>query len=257
MSDFSVARGRPDGRCPQCKDCFHEKYEANKEHILEAAHIRYETKKPEIKAYHAEYYQRHRDQLKERSAEWYAANREEGKAKRKEYARAHPEEALERNRAWRAANLKYSNEYKRERLESDPEKRARQNECNREWAHDNPGRVHEGRLLRESRLKMTDGAFDRAEWDDLLDYYGHRCPACRKHESETPEGKLEQDHVIPLSWVDDPSRNLSPEQIAGLNLISNIQPLCRRCNLKKGTKYIPYRNGAPALNSVVATAQRS
>jgi 5-methylcytosine-specific restriction protein A len=66
------------------------------------------------------------------------------------------------------------------------------------------------------------------DWLLLCQEYGHRCLSCGKG------GKLSVDHVVPLAK-------------GGTNDLSNIQPLCLRCNQRKGTRvedYRPYIVGA-------------
>jgi len=73
------------------------------------------------------------------------------------------------------------------------------------------------------------GQYTTKDLLSLKESYGNRCLCCGRHESEL-EGPLEQDHVIPLSK-------------GGSNWITNIQPLCEKCNDMggKGTKCIDYR----------------
>ena len=67
------------------------------------------------------------------------------------------------------------------------------------------------------------------EWIALKDKYDHRCLCCKKHESEL-DRPLEQDHIVPVTK-------------GGTNWISNIQPLCHKCNGMggKGTKIVDFR----------------
>ena len=70
------------------------------------------------------------------------------------------------------------------------------------------------------------------EWYALKEMYGNVCLACGAM------GDLEPDHVIPLA------RN-------GLNVIENIQPLCRSCNLLKHARSsVDYRFGRKVRESV-------
>lgn len=70
---------------------------------------------------------------------------------------------------------------------------------------------------RKARLVGNGGHFTLSEWEDLKKKYEYTCLCCRKME---PEIKLHADHVIPVSR-------------GGVNDISNIQPLCQKCNSKK------------------------
>lgn len=78
---------------------------------------------------------------------------------------------------------------------------------------------------RMARQHNAEGSYTAAEWQALLAHFGACCLACgaTKH--------LSADHVVPLAR-------------SGTGWISNIQPLCRRCNSKKATKSTDYRDPA-------------
>jgi 5-methylcytosine-specific restriction endonuclease McrA len=75
---------------------------------------------------------------------------------------------------------------------------------------------------RRAKVLLAGGYFTSAEWKALCKKYHSKCLCCKKKKP------LEADHVIPVSK-------------GGSSNISNIQPLCRSCNAKKGTKTIDYR----------------
>lgn len=64
--------------------------------------------------------------------------------------------------------------------------------------------------------------YTKAEWRALCVQYNNLCLCCGKRRP------LAADHVIPL-------------YSGGSDDISNIQPLCKSCNSKKGTQAIDYR----------------
>lgn len=78
------------------------------------------------------------------------------------------------------------------------------------------------KLSRIQRLRRNGGKHTTSEWLLLQFYYGNRCAACGKRTS-----KLTRDHIVPVSK-------------GGKDSISNIQPLCQRCNSKKSTKIVRY-----------------
>ena len=90
------------------------------------------------------------------------------------------------------------------------------------------------------------------EWEALKARYGYRCVCCGALEDricmhcgsrtefhpwgpglepyvESGDIKLFRDHIIPLSR-------------GGHDAIDNIQPLCYRCNTRKGTRTVDYRS---------------
>jgi len=71
---------------------------------------------------------------------------------------------------------------------------------------------------RRAREKESLGSHSLEEWENLKKEFNYTCPMCSKSE---PEITLTEDHVIPLIK-------------GGTNWISNIHPLCRSCNSKKG-----------------------
>lgn len=92
------------------------------------------------------------------------------------------------------------------------------------WKGGYENRVYHVKKRRITKLGAT-GSHTQEEWVNLKEEFDFICICCGLEESETT---LSEDHVIPLSK-------------GGTDDISNIQPLCRSCNSKKGTKIIDYR----------------
>jgi 5-methylcytosine-specific restriction endonuclease McrA len=73
--------------------------------------------------------------------------------------------------------------------------------------------------------RQNGGTHSYADWEALKRRFNYTCLSCRRRE---PAITLSQDHVIPISR-------------GGSDDISNIQPLCRRCNFVKQARTIDYR----------------
>lgn len=73
---------------------------------------------------------------------------------------------------------------------------------------------------RKVRLRQNGGFHSQGEWENLKAQYNWTCPKCNREE---PGIKLTKDHFIPVFR-------------GGSDNIENIQPLCKSCNSKKGTR---------------------
>lgn len=85
------------------------------------------------------------------------------------------------------------------------------------------------RVMRRTRmLKAAPGSHTRRQWIIYKILFGRRCACCGVHEMDAPTGRLTRDHVVPI-------------RLGGSNYISNIQPLCIPCNVRKGNRSTDYR----------------
>ena len=97
------------------------------------------------------------------------------------------------------------------------------------WRQENPSKAAVQRNRNRAMRRKSEGHYTAAEFKALCEEYGNVCLRCG--DKDAP---LTPDHVIPLS-------------LGGSNWISNIQPLCRRCNSRKKMKIIDYRDGGILL----------
>ena len=149
----------------------------------------------------------HPDQYLKSLKEWRDANAERARQAVIRWHKANPEKRKEHRAAWRTKHDAQVKKSKAEWHKRDPDR----------------GKVYQHR---RRAMKLTNGgSYTTAEWRSLKEKYEFRCLCCHKTE---PEIKLTVDHVVPLTR-------------GGANNISNIQPLCRQCNLSKHTRTIDYR----------------
>ena len=90
------------------------------------------------------------------------------------------------------------------------------------WIKNNSDKVVVMHQKRRALRTQAGGSYTFEQWISLCAYYGNVCICCNREEVLTP------DHIVPIS-------------LGGTSYISNIQPLCLPCNLKKHTKTTDYR----------------
>ena len=118
----------------------------------------------------------------------------------------------ERERWHNDADLReYKRVYIRERYRNNDDHKRKQKAHSLAGAH-----------RRRARKEANGGTHSAKEWRNLCAKYNHRCLCCGEAKP------LTIDHVIPLVE-------------GGTNDISNIQPLCLDCNLRKHARTIDYR----------------
>jgi hypothetical protein len=144
------------------------------------------------------------------------------------------EEFKAKRRERNHANADHINEHRRARYSDDPE---RYRQTSRDYRERNPEKIDaytkeynrtRWQLRdnnRKQRIRSAGGHYTGQQWRDLKDFYNHTCLCCGKQE---PEIKLTPDHVVPVARL-------------GTSNISNIQPLCMKCNQAKATRVIDYR----------------
>lgn len=138
--------------------------------------------------------------------------------KARERRAANPEKYRERDR-------KYNQTPKRKAYARQHaiDNRDRKNQTRNEWLH-RTGNIKIYNHNRRAAL-LAGGTYTQEEWEDLVAFWENKCIKCG---IVLPTNKMTPDHVIPL-------------KLGGLNIIDNIQPMCKSCNCSKQKKTTDYR----------------
>jgi len=92
----------------------------------------------------------------------------------------------------------------------------------RQYCKNHPEKYAAYQSKRRALRTQAGGAYTVEQWISLCSRYGNVCLCCGEADALTP------DHVIPIA-------------LGGTSDISNIQPLCLPCNLRKHTRTTDYR----------------
>ena len=150
----------------------------------------------------------------------HEANRDRDAARARRWYEANRELVIERAREWELANAEKSRRIK----QASARRLVMNRRASRQaWKRRNPNVSLVHKHARRARKRANGGAFTLQEWRDLCAHFENRCLCCGRDDV-----KLTADHIVPL-------------ERGGSSFISNIQPLCGRCNSAKGTKIIDYR----------------
>lgn len=110
---------------------------------------------------------------------------------------------------------------RRMKIKDDKSEKARRNVASK-W--DNLGRQNATKRSERLSAARKIATHTKEEWEEMKEIIGH-CVICGKSANET---MLVKDHIIPLYQ-------------GGSDGISNLQPLCRSCNSRKGADSNDYR----------------
>lgn len=155
-----------------------------------------------------------------RVREYQATHSKENTLRARLWRLAHPQRSRETQRLWQSGHRSQINARARAWRAAHPSlARARK----RRYNSTHPGVVRGWtRRYRARKLSAPGGGFTGSQFAVLCEQYGNLCVCCGGQKT------LHADHVIPLS-------------LGGPDTISNIQPLCKKCNSKKGIQTIDYR----------------
>lgn len=210
------------GRCYECKKKYDKEWRESHKSSISLSGKKYrDLHKEEIaERWKKEYYENNGKEKARLLAQKYSKTiqyylyqtkyRKENKAKINTRANKNRANKLEfykeKARVWREAHKEKIREYFQKWRKSDPEHVS----------------IIE-RNIRHKRRSSIKGSFSKQEWLDLCSKYDNLCLRCGQKKP------LTIDHVVPISK-------------GGLNVIENIQPLCKNCNCAKRDKTIDYRN---------------
>ena len=147
-----------------------------------------------------------------------AENAEKIKSYNTEWYKANAEKVKENSLAWYKSNIKKAKESRAEWYKKNSET-AKLNSI--AWSKLNPQARKISRQNRRARKLLVGGKLSKGIISSLLKLQRGLCACCKTNLSKT---NIHQDHIMPLAR-------------GGMNIDSNIQLLCQKCNLSKGAKH--------------------
>lgn len=154
---------------------------------------------------------------KARTDKWRAANAEKVRAQQKANYEATKDHQLAVQKARRAENPELFKSRVKAWVDQNQE---RMTELRKRWKAENRERVCAYSQDRRAKRALSGGSLREDEIKGLMALQKNKCAVCRKSILE----KFHADHIIPLAK-------------SGENAIRNIQLLCPKCNLQKGSKH--------------------
>jgi 5-methylcytosine-specific restriction endonuclease McrA len=240
-SEFYADKRRPGGLTSDCRECVKARsrswYAHNSAAVSVTVAAYRQAHAEQRRAWDKAYAQANAERLRQASRARYLASRALILEQQRAYRSANAERDRARSKAYREAHAESVSESKKAWKRSHPERVKaaaarwlglnvrRKRETGAAWRRAHPEYHRFFQARRRASKRNAEGSHTRVEWAALLATYGNRCLACG-----VQDVRLTEDHIIPL-------------MDGGTDWIENIQPLCKPCNTRKGTRTIDYRPG--------------
>lgn len=141
------------------------------------------------------------------------------KAINQRYLKKHPDRRKATVRRHYLSHKSYKNTQSKVWAKTNPE---RTKQIQKDYRERNIDEIRFKSKLAKYKRRNAEGSFTKQEWSSLVEYTLGICIGC---EELVGEENLTVDHIIPISR-------------GGTNYISNLQPLCMKCNFEKGTNIV-------------------
>ena len=241
LSDFYNNKSKKDGKASDCKYCYKEYNEANKEKIKEKRKEYYEKNKEKFKEYYKnneDHHKKYYEKNKERKKEYYENNKEKIKGYQKEYGKEYrkrnKEKIKEKNKKYYESNKERKKEYDKEYREKNKERKNEYFNNKRKedelFAVSVRCRCRIRQFIRQRGYKKTSKTFEMIGCtpEQLLEHL-HKT-WYDNYGTEYNGEPVHIDHIIPLSSAK------TEEDVYRLCHYTNLQYLKPEDNLAKSDK---------------------